>query len=219
MDHARVLSDDSRWCEYVGRLVRDVGVFDENVEEVIRESFSAVPPLHFVDETQREKMYDDRDLSFEGGQSLTRPSILIRMMDLIGLRRRMRVLELGVGSGYLCAVMSVAGAHVFGVEVLSQHAQSARKHLDALGHHGVVVRRGEGRKGWAEVGPFEAIVASYLVENEEELPLLQLADGGILVAPVLLDGGSPDGPNARLTTWKRVGSGFRRTSFEAMSFR
>jgi protein-L-isoaspartate(D-aspartate) O-methyltransferase len=219
MEHARVVREDSRWRECVERLVQDVGVFDEEVELLIQDSFSAVPRGNFVDETLQEKSYDDRDIELEHGQWLTRPSVLVRMMDLIALRRRMRVLELGVGSGYLCAVMSVAGAHVFGVEVLSQYAQSARKHLDMLGHHGVVVRRGEGKKGWAEVGPFEAIVASYLVENEEELPLLQLADGGILVAPLMLETGSQEGSNARLTAWKRRGNSFQRTSFETLRFR
>ena len=120
----------------------------------------------------------------------------------------MRVLILGAGSGYLCAVIGAAGAQVFGVEAIGALAQSSRKLLDSLGHHGVVIQRGDGNKGWDEVGPFDAIIATYPIVNELELPLGQLRAGGTLVAPVVND------DCVRLTLWKRSEESYKRTVFE-----
>jgi protein-L-isoaspartate(D-aspartate) O-methyltransferase len=135
------------------------------------------------------------------------------MMGLINLDKRMRILELGFGSGYLCAVMSAAGAQVFGVDTIGTLAQSSRKVLDSLKHHGVIVRRGEGRKGWADAAPFDAIVVSYPVLLESELPLNQLADGGVLVAPIASHG------ITNLAVWTRSGDSARRVVFEEVEFR
>lgn len=204
---------DPRWRDCVQRLVISAGILNEDVERTVFNSFCAIPRDGFAEGSPSSLAFKDVELPLVNGQWLTRPSVLIRMMGLINIRKRMRILELGFGSGYLCAVMATAGAQVFGVEVLSSFAQSSRKQLDNLGHHGVVVRRGEGRRGWGEVGPFDAIVASYPVSDEGELPLDQLALQGVLVAPLVSAGAT------RLTIWKRSDDGIRRVTFEAIDFR
>jgi protein-L-isoaspartate(D-aspartate) O-methyltransferase len=133
------------------------------------------------------------------------------MAGLINLQKRMRILVLGAGSGYLCAVLQAAGAHVFGVECIGALAQSARKHLDAIGFHGVVVQRGDGNKGWDEAGPFDAIICAYKVDNDLDLPLGQLRSGGTLVVPVRSEQG------ARITVWRKTGESHKRTVFEEVS--
>ncbi len=208
MQHAKPLADDSTWRDNVHQWVNEAGILNEDVERLVTNCFSAVPRFHFVDEKYRALASLDVDIPLAHGQWLTRPSLLIRMMGLINFRRRMRILELGFGSGYLCAVMAAGGCQIFGVETVGVFAQSSRKLLDTLGHHGVVVRRGEGRKGWPEVGPFDAIVTSYPVSEESELPLSQLAQGGVLIAPLLVDRAH------RLTLWKRSDEGFKRVVFE-----
>jgi protein-L-isoaspartate(D-aspartate) O-methyltransferase len=164
-----------------------------------------------VEPEYRDQAEQDVDIPLPHGQWLTRPSVQIRMMALINLQRRMRVLELGFGSGYLCAVMAAAGAQVFGLETVGSFAQSSRKQLDSLGHHGVVVRRGDGKKGWPEVAPFDAIVVSYPVASESDLPLDQLALGGTLVAPLIAGNGQ------RLTVWRRTPDSLKRVVFEEVS--
>ncbi len=210
MQHAQPLADESTWRENVHQWVNEAGILNEDVERLVSNCFCAVPRAHFVDERYRALAAQDVDIPLAHGQWLTRPSLLIRVLGLINFRRRMRILELGFGSGYLCAVMAAGGCQIFGVETVGIFAQSSRKLLDTLGHHGVVVRRGEGRKGWPEVGPFDAIVTSYGVQEEGELPLPQLALGGVLVATLLVDGAY------RLTLWKRGDEGFKRVVFEAV---
>jgi len=213
MQEARSFTPDPRWSRSVQRFVEDAGILNEDVERTVYHAFCAVPRLAFSEGATEKHACDDIDLPLAPGAWLTRPSILVRMMGLINLRRRLRVLELGFGSGYLCTVMAAAGAQVFGVESNTSLAQGTRKQLDLLGLHGIVVRKGEGRKGWEDVSPFDAIVASYPVAGELDLPLSQLSSGGVLVAPLLCDEGT------RLAMWQRLDDGMRRVLFEAVDFR
>ncbi len=213
MQAARPITEDPRWVRRVQRLVDEAAILNEDVERTVYQAFASIPRTGFVEGCPEQHALDDKDLPLPHGEFLTRPSIQVRMMALIGLRRRMRVLELGFGSGYLCAVMAAAGAQVFGLEQNTSVAQASRKQLDTLGLHGIVVRRGDGRKGWEDVGPFDAIVASYPVANESELPLKQLAPGGSLVAPLLWDG------QVRLAVWSCVGEETKRVLFEKVDFR
>lgn len=213
MQYAEVLQDDTLWAQCVEQWTLDAGILNEDVEQTVRESFTAVPRRFFIPQNYLHHAPKDVDIPCEEGQWLTRPSVLIRMMGLINLSKRMRILELGFGTGYLCAVMAAAGSQVFGIDAIGTLAQTSRKNLDALGHHGVIVRRGEGRKGWSEAAPFDAIVVSYPVLLESELPLSQLEDGGTLVAPFVSHG------ITRLMVWTRSGDTFRKVTFEEIEFR
>jgi protein-L-isoaspartate(D-aspartate) O-methyltransferase len=208
MQYARKDPEVLLWQSAVTRWVREAGILNEDVEQTVLAGFAAVHRGSFAEPLHATVTYEDCDLPLALGGCLTRPTHLIRMMGLINLSRRMRVLELGVGSGYLCAVMAAAGAQVFGVELNTQLVQAARKQLDSLGLQGVVVRRGDGRKGWEEVSPFDAIVVSYPVRGEDELPLRQLAPNGTLVVPTI------SGAGHQLTLWKRSGDDFRKIVFE-----
>jgi protein-L-isoaspartate(D-aspartate) O-methyltransferase len=212
MQNAKKLLSDPLWLDAVSVWVTEAGILTEDVERAVLAAFSAVPRSAFAEGVADAVVLKDVEIPLSSGAVLTRPSLLIRMAGLINLRRRMRVLELGVGSGYLCAVLAAAGAQVFGVDSNTQLVQAARKQLDALGYHGVVVRRGEGRKGWAEAGPFDGIVVSYVVSDDKDLPLSQLSDQGCLIAP--LQGAE----GVKLTLWKRNGDSMRRIVFEEVSF-
>ena len=213
MHNATVVQNDTQWALSVQQWVADAGILNEDVEARVLEAFTAVPRVHFIDSLYHHHVYKDVELPIDEGQWLTKPSLQIRMMGLLNLNKRMRVLELGFGSGYLCAVMAAAGAQVFGIDSIGTLAQTSRRHLDALKYHGVIVRRGDGRKGWADAGPFDAIVVSYQVLTEGELPLSQLAEGGVLVAPMTED------CVTRLAVWRKTASGFKKVTFEEVEFR
>jgi len=208
MDNTAIDNTASEWVARVAEWVREAGILNEDVEAHVLHAFSRVPRAPFVDPAHARFALGDTDLPVAHGQWLWRPSLLIRFAGLINLQKRMRILVLGAGSGYLCAALSAAGAQVFGVESIGALAQSSRKHLDASGFHGVVVQRGDGNKGWEDAGPFDAIIVAYKVENDLDLPLGQMRVGGTLVAPVVSDEG------ARLTVWRKSAEGFKRTVFE-----
>jgi protein-L-isoaspartate(D-aspartate) O-methyltransferase len=108
----------------------------------------------------------------------------------------------------------MAGAQVFGIESVGALAQATRKRLDTLGHHGVVIQRGDASKGWDDAGPFDAIIVTYPVTDDLGLPLAQLSVNGVLVVPVACDDDA-----AQITVWRRTAESFKRTVFERIEVR
>jgi protein-L-isoaspartate(D-aspartate) O-methyltransferase len=208
MVDAATTNTSSDWADRVSEWVQESAILNEDVEAHVRNAFARVPREPFVVADQRRFASGDIDLRIANDQVLFKPSLLIRMAGLINLQKRMRILVLGSGSGYLCAVFNAAGAQVFGVEQIGALAQGSRKLLDSLGHHGVVIQRGDGNKGWDEAAPFDAILVTYPLSNDLDLPLAQLRAGGSLVALVLSERG------ARLTLWRRTEESYKRTVFE-----
>ncbi len=208
MAQAAAQNGNSEWVERVSEWVVEAGILNEDVEAHVRTAFAKVSREPFVEQEQRRFALGDIDLPIAHGQVLYRPSLLIRISGLINLQKRMRILVLGSGSGYLCAVLDAAGAQVFGVENVGALAQGSRKLLDSLGHHGVVIQRGDASKGWDEAAPFDAILVTYPLSNDLDLPLAQLRVGGSLVALVLSEAG------ARVTLWRRTEESYKRTVFE-----
>lgn len=208
MQNALVQGVNGEWAELVTRLVMEAGILNEDVEAHVRGAFSKVDRRSFVDEQWHSRAYQDVDIPLGNDQLLSRPSLLIRMAGLINVQKRMRILVAGSGSGYLCAVLHSAGARVFGVEQVAALAQGSRKLLDSLGHHGVVIHRGNASKGWPEVAPFDAIIVTYPVSDDLGLPISQLSVNGNLVVPVVSDRG------AHLTVWKKNAESYKRTVFE-----
>jgi protein-L-isoaspartate(D-aspartate) O-methyltransferase len=214
MQNASVESVAAEWESQVGQWVAEAGIMNEDVEAHVRAAFSRVDRREFLEQQYRSRGLQDLDLPIEHGQWLLRPSVLIRFAGLINLKKRMRVLVAGAGSGYLCAVLNAAGAQVFGMESVGALAQATRKRLDTLGYHGVVIQRGDATKGWEDAGPFDAIVVTYPVTDDLGLPLAQLSINGVLVVPVACEEGS-----ARITVWRRTLESFKRTVFERIDVR
>jgi protein-L-isoaspartate(D-aspartate) O-methyltransferase len=213
MTNIALQASSSSWSQLIERLVAEAGILNEDVESHVCSAFLKVDRMPFVDAAWHSRAHQDVDLPLAGDQWLTRPSLLIRMIGLINLQKRMRILVAGSGSGYLCGVLSAAGAHVFGVEHVAALAQGSRKLLDSLGHHAVVIHRGNAMRGWAEVAPFDAIIVTFPVSDDLSLPMAQLSVNGNLVVPIASDDG------AHLTVWKRGAEGYKRTVFEHVECR
>jgi protein-L-isoaspartate(D-aspartate) O-methyltransferase len=106
------------------------------------------------------------------------------MTEALVLAGGERVLEIGTGSGYQAAVLARLGCHVFSVERIPELAQRARRLLDSIGAATVLIRIGDGGEGWREFAPFERILLTAGGRLIPESLREQLADPGILVAPL-----------------------------------
>ena len=143
-----------------------------------------VPREQFVAKQQAADAYRDGALPIGHGQTISQPFIVALMTELAATRPDSVVLEVGTGSGYQAAVLAGLVRQVYTLEIIEDLAREAGRRLDRLGYRNVEVRRGDGRTGWAEHAPYDAIVVT-AVATRTPAPLVeQLAVGGRLVIPL-----------------------------------
>ncbi len=150
----------------------------------VLEAMGRVERHRFVPDPLRHLAYADRPLPIGQDQTISQPYIVALMTGLAAVKPGARVLEVGTGSGYQAAVLSVLAARVHSIEILEPLASQARERLRRLGYLNVEVRAGDGYRGWPERAPFDAILITAAPPEVPEPLLQQLAPGGRLVAPV-----------------------------------
>ncbi len=156
------------------------GVFDERVLNAMR----AVPRHEFVPLTVRESSYADHPLPIGFDQTISQPYIVAAMTEALELKPDDTVLEIGTGSGYQAAVLSLLVSNVYSIEIIEPLGKRAMQDLARLGYTNVTVKCGDGYEGWPEHAPFDAIIVT-CAPDEIPKPLLdQLAEGGRIVIPV-----------------------------------
>jgi protein-L-isoaspartate(D-aspartate) O-methyltransferase len=138
----------------------------------------------FVPEKLRNSAYEDHPLPIGQKQTISQPYIVALMTELLKTNKTDRVLEVGTGSGYQAAVLSLLADSVFSIEIIPELAASAKKRLDSLGYKNVVVKEGDGYKGWKENAPFDGIIVTCAPDEVPPLLLEQLSIGGRMVIPV-----------------------------------
>jgi protein-L-isoaspartate(D-aspartate) O-methyltransferase len=156
------------------------GVRDPRVLDALRR----VERHRFVPEWLRDHAYEDRPLAIGHDQTISQPYIVALMTEEARVKPGARVLEIGTGSGYQAAVLSVLAGQVSTIEIVEPLAREAAARLEALGYRNVTVRAGDGYRGWPERAPFDAILVTAAPPEIPQLLLDQLAVGGRLVAPV-----------------------------------
>jgi protein-L-isoaspartate(D-aspartate) O-methyltransferase len=144
----------------------------------------SVPRHLFVPPGSRSAAYEDHPLGIGHGQTISQPYIVAFMTEALELRGDERVLEVGTGSGYQTAILAELCAEVYSVERIPELAEHARGILAELGCSNVTVRTGDGSEGWAEKGPFNAIIVTAAAPEIPAALRDQLADNGLLVLPV-----------------------------------
>src|SRR5690349_16438460 len=156
------------------------GIHDNRVLEAM----ATVPRHLFVPAEARDQAYGDHALPISEGQTISQPFIVALMAQTVRLDKRDRVLEIGAGSGYAAAVLSLLAGEVYAVERKPGLAASAEARLHELGYSNVHVFTGDGTAGLPAYAPFDAIVVS-AAAPWVPLPLReQLGEGGRMVIPV-----------------------------------
>ena len=138
----------------------------------------------FVPEKLKELSYNDHPLPIGYGQTISQPFIVAIMTELLEVKKTHRVLEVGTGSGYQAAILSLLADSVFTIEIIPELANSAKEKLELLGYKNVVVKAGDGYKGWKEHAPFDGIIVTCAPKEIPPLLLEQLTVGGRMVIPV-----------------------------------
>ena len=154
------------------------------IDARVQQALARVPRHLFVPASQQRHAYENIPLPIGHGQTISQPSVVALMTDLLKLRKEDRVLEIGTGSGYQAAVLAELVRSVNTIEIVEPLGLEARERLARLGYGNVEVRIGDGYKGWEERAPFDAIMVT---AGAEEIPpplVQQLKPGGRMVIPV-----------------------------------
>ncbi len=150
----------------------------------VLEALLAVPRHDFVPADYVSIAYADQPLPIGEGQTISQPFMVAAMTEALELTGTERVLEVGTGSGYQAAVLSLLAAEVYTVESHASLALAARQRLERLGYSNVHIHVGDGTLGLPSAAPFDAIVVSAAAPRVPPPLLEQLAEGGRLVIPV-----------------------------------
>jgi protein-L-isoaspartate(D-aspartate) O-methyltransferase len=165
--------------------LQTTGISDDRVLNAIR----AVPRHLFVDEALATRAYEDTALPIGHGQTISQPWVVAKMTQTLLESPRpagsppMRVLEIGTGSGYQAAILAALGLEVFTVERIGELLRTARKRFRSLGFN-VRSKHDDGRIGWPELAPFDAIIVTAAAPALVDALTTQLAPNGTLVCPV-----------------------------------
>lgn len=187
--------------------LRDAGINDQRVLDVMAD----VPRHIFLDEALSHRAYEDTSLPIGYNQTLSQPYIVARMTEILMQHAPSRVLELGTGSGYQTAILARLVDQVFSVERIKPLQDRARERLRQLELRNTLLKHADGGMGWPDKGPFDGIM---LTAAPKEIPRelrAQLADGGVIVAPVGED-------EQTLVKMVRYGDSFETTEIEAVNF-
>ncbi|HEX6781981.1 MAG TPA: protein-L-isoaspartate(D-aspartate) O-methyltransferase [Solirubrobacterales bacterium] len=182
----------------VERQLRARGIEDERVLDAMAE----VPREEFVPAELRGRAYADSALPIGEEQTISQPWIVAAICQALELRGPELALEVGTGSGYSAAVLSLLASHVVSVERHEELSRNAERVLASLGIRNVELVVGDGSLGVPERGPFDAIAVHATAPAPPPALLAQLAEGGRLVVPVAA------GDTDALTLMRRRGEGY-----------
>jgi protein-L-isoaspartate(D-aspartate) O-methyltransferase len=150
----------------------------------ILEAFQRVPRQAFLPPELAARAYEDTALPIGLGQTISQPSMIALMLAELGCTPKHRVLEVGSGSGYVLALLSLLGCEVFGIERHPELVLRARETLRAIGLSEPLVYEGDGARGLPEHAPYDRILVSAAAGAIPEPLLAELSEGGKLVMPV-----------------------------------
>lgn len=147
-----------------------------------------VPRELFVAEQFLKHAYDNIALPITQGQTISQPYVVAYMTEALKLTDRMKVLEIGTGSGYQTAVLARLSRRVYTIERYRSLLTTAEKRLNELKITNVVTKLGDGNKGWPEQAPFDRILVTAAADSRPDGLIAQLSpNGGIMVAPVAVN--------------------------------
>jgi protein-L-isoaspartate(D-aspartate) O-methyltransferase len=190
--------------------LKEEGIRDQRVIDIIRNT----PRHHFIDQALHSRAYENTALPIGHGQTISQPWVVARMTEaLIEFGTPQKVLEIGTGSGYQAVVLAQVVPQVFTVERIEELLRQARRRFRQLGLNNIRSRHDDGKLGWPDEAPFDAIILTAAGDAIPHAVLDQLSPTGVLVAPV----GSPS--NQTLIRMRGDGKGdFIQEELAAVSF-
>lgn len=163
----------------LGDLLAEKGIRDEAVLKAIR----SIPRHRFVNSALQHRAYEDSALPIACNQTISQPYTVARQTELLQVSAKLKILEVGTGSGYQAAVLCHLGADLYSVERHEELYFGARDLLRQLGYR-PRLKHGDGTKGWSAYAPYDRIIVTAGAPVVPDALTAQLALGGILLIPL-----------------------------------
>jgi len=208
--HSGIGMTSQRTRDRLAQQLRQRGIRDSAVLSVMR----SVPRHLFVDEALASRAYEETALPIGHGQTISQPYLVAFMTEaLLNGRPCHKVLEIGTGCGYQTAVLAQLVEEVYSIERIAPLLHKARILLHRLNIYNVQMKVGDGSRGWEQPGPYDGILVAAAASEIPEPLLLQLAEGGRMVIPVV----TADGEQELLRITRR-GNECHCETLEAVNF-
>jgi protein-L-isoaspartate(D-aspartate) O-methyltransferase len=182
-------------------------------DERVLDAMCRVPRHFFVPEALKTQAYRDNALPIAANQTISQPFIVARMTELLELNNQSKILEIGAGSGYQSAILSLLAQKTYAVERVSQLAQEAQERLKNLNVNNVSIVCADGTNGLEKHQPFDGILVAAGSPSLPEPLLKQLKNGGKLVIPI-----GENQKSQKLIRVTRTTKGFETEDFGDCSF-
>ncbi|MEW5703276.1 MAG: protein-L-isoaspartate(D-aspartate) O-methyltransferase [Pseudomonadota bacterium] len=189
--------------------LRQAGIQDTVVLSAIEQT----PRDLFVPPTFQEDAYENTALPIACGQTISQPLVVAMMTVALRPGKRLRVLEVGTGSGYQTAVLARLFRRVYTIERFAELLKGAKARFDLLGLHNVTTRLGDGAKGWPEQAPFDCILVTAGATAVPPALLEQLRPEGVLVIPI-----GTSGADQQLLRIRKTETGLEREDLGPVRF-
>lgn len=160
--------------------LRQAGIIDTEILSAMEK----VPRERFVPHAFEDRAYDGIALPIGHGQTISQPVVVAKMIMALNLNDRIKILEVGAGSGYQTAILSYLCRRVYAIERHRDLLIGAQNLLDEIRRYNVTAVLGDGTLGWPDQAPFERIIVSAAAPEIPENLTNQLAEGGVMVLPV-----------------------------------
>lgn len=150
----------------------------------VLDAMATVPRDQFIDETMSDYAWDNLALPIGADQTISQPLMVGLMTQALDVGPTDKVLEIGTGSGYQCAVLSKLVRRVYSIERFKNLHDGALNRFEALRLRNIVCRLDNGWKGWPEQAPFTRIMVTAAAAEMPQILWEQLAEGGHMVVPI-----------------------------------
>ncbi|MDR1963964.1 MAG: protein-L-isoaspartate(D-aspartate) O-methyltransferase [Planctomycetaceae bacterium] len=161
-------------------LLPQGGLKNPEVIDVMRR----VPRHRFVPPLHQSAAYWDQAIAIGNAQTISPPYIVAFMTEQLAPKPSDKVLEIGTGSGYQAAVLSLLVNEVYTIEIVEPLGKQAQKLLKQLGMDNIHVKIGDGYQGWSEASPFDSIIVTCSPESIPQPLIDQLREGGRMIIPI-----------------------------------
>lgn len=150
-------------------------------------AFKKVDRKLFIPNRWIDYAYYDEAIRLDGDSSISQPSLVAQMIDLLDITGKEHILEVGTGSGYSAAILSLCAKKVDTIEIDSELGKSAKERLKLLGFKNVLVHIGDGSLGIPSKAPFDAVVVTAAAQEVPQALIDQLKERGRMVIPIQME--------------------------------